>query len=348
MREHLDLLVPALAVADIDVLLLGRAANARWVSGADALWLSGTRPFAPGCVVVREPLGVHLLSTTDDGVPADVVPFDHLFPISWNPVNLMAALAAVPGLAGARRIGVDSMTPTMAQLLAATFPDAELVDGEVVLRAVRRVKSPSDVAAIRAAVELAEECLRRVLEAAIPGVTERALVGIYDEHMAARGVSTPAFEGSFVAVNGTPRTLAGDRPLERGDLVHLRAGVLRDGWEGWLSRSTVCGEGPSGRQHAGFDHWARRHDRPRRRVRSRHARRRPPRKRGGGRRGRDGSRGAERRRRARAPDGDLGGARRLRRARQRDRADHAGRARASHHPRPAVPLNRLRAVILVA
>jgi Xaa-Pro aminopeptidase len=145
----------------------------------------------------------------------------------------------------------------MAQLLAATFPDAALVDGEVVLRAVRRVKSPSDVAAIRAAVALAEECLRRVLEAAIPGVTERALVGIYDEHMAARGVSTPAFEGSFVAVNGTPRTLAGDRPLERGDLLHLRAGVLRDGWEGWLSRSTVCGEGPSGRQHAGFDHWAR-------------------------------------------------------------------------------------------
>lgn len=257
MREHLDLLLPALADADIDAVLLGRAANTRWVTGADALWLAGTRPFAPGCVVVREPLGVHLLSTTDDGIPDDVVPFDHLFPISWNPVNLMGALVARPGLAGARRIGVDSMTPLMAQLLGGTFPDAQLVDAEAVLRAVRRVKTPSDILGIRAAVELAESCLAATMKAAVPGVTERVLVGIYDQQMAARGVSTPAFEGSFVAVDGGPRSLVGDRPLERGDLVHLRAGVLRDGWEGWLARSTVCGESPSGRQHAGFDHWER-------------------------------------------------------------------------------------------
>jgi Xaa-Pro aminopeptidase len=207
--------------------------------------------------VVREPLGVHFLSATDDGVPDDVVPFDHLFPISWNPANLMGALAAVPGLAGARRLGVDSMTPLMAQLLGATFPDAELVDAETVLRAVRRVKAPSDILGIRAALDLAQECLAATISAAVPGITERALVGIYDEQMAGRGVSTPAFEGSFVAVDGAPRALVSDRPLGRGDLVHLRAGVLRDGWEGWLSRSTVCGEGPSGRQHAGFDHWDR-------------------------------------------------------------------------------------------
>ncbi|MDQ1432979.1 MAG: Xaa-Pro dipeptidase [Actinomycetota bacterium] len=257
MREHLDLLVPALAAADIDAVLLGRTANARWVTGADTLWLSGTRPFAPGCVVVREPVGVHLLSATDDGVPDDVVPFDHLIPISWNPANLMGALAAVPGLPGARRIGVDSMTPMMAQLLAATFPDAELVDAERVLREVRRVKAPSDLAGIRAALDLAQECLAAVMSAAVPGVTERGLVGIYDEQMAGRGVSTPAFEGSFVAAGGRPRSLVSDRPLERGDLVHFRAGVLRNGWEGWLARSTVCGEGPSGRQHAGFDHWER-------------------------------------------------------------------------------------------
>lgn len=257
MHEHLDRLLPALADADIDAVLLGRSANSRWVTGADALWLSGTRPFAPGCVVVREPLAVHLLSATDDGVPADVVPFDHLFPISWNPANLMGALASIPGLADARRIGVDSMTPLMAQLLGDTFPDAELVDAEAVLRAVRRVKSPTDVAGIRAALALAEECLGVVIAAAVPGTSERVLVGVYDEAMAARGVSTPAFEGSFVVFDGATRTLVSDRPLARADLVHLRAGVLRDGWEGWLARSAVCGEGPSGRQHAGFDSWER-------------------------------------------------------------------------------------------
>ena len=54
--------------------MLGRPDNARWVTGAESLWVSGTRPFAPGCVVVREPASVHLLSITDEGVPPDVTP----------------------------------------------------------------------------------------------------------------------------------------------------------------------------------------------------------------------------------------------------------------------------------
>ena len=32
-----------------------------------------------------------------------------------------------------------------------------------------------------------------------------------------------------------------DRTIVVGDVVHLRGGVLRDGWEGWLSRTAVCG-----------------------------------------------------------------------------------------------------------
>ena len=84
---------------------------------------------------------MHLLSITDEGVPPDVATESNLFPISWNPMNLMGALAAIPGLPTAARIGVDSITPMMEQLLGATFPTAELVDGESLLRTVRRVKS---------------------------------------------------------------------------------------------------------------------------------------------------------------------------------------------------------------
>ena len=38
----------------VDVLLLGREGNARYVSGAHRLFLAGERAFAPGCVVVGE------------------------------------------------------------------------------------------------------------------------------------------------------------------------------------------------------------------------------------------------------------------------------------------------------
>jgi Xaa-Pro aminopeptidase len=244
-REHLDRLVDAMADGGLDALLLGRPANTRWVTGAEALWLSGTRPFAPGCVVLRDPAVVHLLSTTDDGVPADVVPFDHLFPMSWNPATLMGALAAIPRLPDARRVGVDAMNPMMAQLLGSTLPNATLVDGETLLRGLRRHKSDADVAGLRAALALADECLDAVVTALEPGVTERALVGVFEERMARAGTSTPAFEGTFVIADADDpgRALVSDRTLAAGDTVHLRAGVLLDGWEGTRARTAVCGDG---------------------------------------------------------------------------------------------------------
>ncbi len=255
MRNHLDLLTNAMAGSGTDVLMLGRPGNARWVTGAESLWVSGTRGFAPGCVVVRQPASVHLLSITDEGVPSDVAPESNLFPISWNPMNLMGALAAIPGVSTAARIGVDSITPMMEQLLGATFPTAELVDGESLVRTVRRVKSDADVEAIRAAVSLAQECMRVTVDALTPGVRERELVGVFEEQMASRGVSTPAFEGTFVVADGTPRALVTDRVITAGDLVHLSAGVLRDGWEGWLSRTTVCSAEPSDAQRGAFRAW---------------------------------------------------------------------------------------------
>jgi Xaa-Pro dipeptidase len=255
VRDHLDLLTNAMADSGTDVLMLGRPGNARWVTGAETLWVSGTRAFAPGCVVVREPASVHLLSITDEGVPPDITPASNLFPISWNPMNLMGALAAIPGMSTAARIGVDSITPMMEQLLGATFPSAELVDGESLVRTVRRVKSDADIAGIRAALALAEESLRVTIDALTPGTRECDLVGVFEEHMSSRGVTTPAFEGMFVVADGTARSLTAERVITTGDLVHLRGGVLREGWEGWLSRSSVCGGEPSTAQQAAAGAW---------------------------------------------------------------------------------------------
>ena len=39
----------AMAERDVDALILGKEANARYVSGARRLWLAGARAFAPGC-----------------------------------------------------------------------------------------------------------------------------------------------------------------------------------------------------------------------------------------------------------------------------------------------------------
>ena len=107
----------AMSDAGLDALILGREANARYVSGAGRLWLAGARAFAPGCVLVAATGDVHLLSTSDDGVPSDV-PLEHLYAITWNPANLMARLAAKLGVTQAAvSMAEAGKRPRMAQRL---------------------------------------------------------------------------------------------------------------------------------------------------------------------------------------------------------------------------------------
>ena len=233
---------------DVDVLALGREGNARFVSDATRLWLAGTRPFAPGCVVVRETGAVHLMSVTDAGVPA-VIPPARLYPMSWNPTNIMGAVAGIPGVRDARVVGVDGLTPLFEQLFAATFPDARLADGEAVMRAARRVKSAADIECIRAAISVAEDAFDAAIAALRPGVRESDLKGVFEERMSRLGTTTPAFEGVFCVVDGEGpvRRFVSDRRIADGDRVAMSAGVLLDGWEGSLARTWPVGTPSPGR-----------------------------------------------------------------------------------------------------
>src|SRR5712691_11283483 len=92
--ERLERTLAEMARRELDVLVLGREANARYASGARRLWTAGTRPFGPGCVVVRATRQVHLLSTWDDGIP-EAIPPENLYSITWNPMNLIGAIGRI-------------------------------------------------------------------------------------------------------------------------------------------------------------------------------------------------------------------------------------------------------------
>src|SRR5947207_6038487 len=126
--------------------------------------------------------------------------------------------------------------PNPASLLAATFPNAELVDGRAAMRAARRRKLPEELEPIGRAVAIATEALAAVSTDARPGVRERDLLGRFEERMCELGTTTPAFEGTF------GRVFSSDRVLVAGERVVLDAGVLVDGYEGGLARTIVCGD----------------------------------------------------------------------------------------------------------
>jgi Xaa-Pro dipeptidase len=228
---------------DLDVLVLGRQANVRYISGAPQLWVAGTRPFGPICAFVRATGEIHLNSTWDEGIPEEI-PHENLYGLAWNPMTLMGVLQNIKGADTARRVGTDALTPTFAKLLPMAFPQAELVDGEQAMRDARRIKTPEEVQALRRALQVAEEGLAKGVAELSAGTTEQILAGALLEAEAAGGVSTPATQdAAWVTSKEHPwRRAEGDGRIREGDLVALSAGVLADGYVGEVARTHYVGE----------------------------------------------------------------------------------------------------------
>lgn len=228
---------------DLDMLVLGRQANGRYISGAPQLWVVGTRPFGPICEFVRATGEIHLNSTWDEGIPEEI-PHENLYGFAWNPMTLVGILQGIKGADTARRVGTDAMTPTFAKLLPMAFPNAELIDAEPAMQAARRIKTPEEVQALRRALVVAEEGLAAGVAALDPGITENALAGAVLEAEAAGGVSTPATQdAAWVTSKEHPwRRADGDGRVRDGDLVVVAAGVLADGYVAEVARTLYVGE----------------------------------------------------------------------------------------------------------
>ncbi|MDT7764110.1 MAG: hypothetical protein QOC63_3530, partial [Mycobacterium sp.] len=209
---------------DLDALMLGGVGDVRHVSGARQLGRSGVLPFAPVSVVVRETGRVHLLSTWDEGIPPEIAR-DDLYRLSWNPANLAADLAKIPGLREARRVGTDGLTPMFTGLIAQLVTPAELVDAAPVMVSARRTKTPDEITCLEVASAIAEAALGEMEDALAPGITERELLGIYDERIASLGAPMPPSESVCFATPSRGavrfRHLASDRPIGEGELVVL-------------------------------------------------------------------------------------------------------------------------------
>jgi Xaa-Pro aminopeptidase len=236
-----------MAADGIDILITGRESNARYIAGVPRLWLAGSRPFGPGCILVGETGAIHLVSTWDEGVPDDI-PHENLHGITFNGANTLKMLQGVAGASTAQTVATDGLMPSSAKLIQTAFPSAELIDGEAVMRRVRRIKLPEEISAIRTSVRLAEHALSAVAAAFTIGITERQLTARFMEAMAAAGITTPTSQD--VAWITSPEQnwarSSRDRPVAPGDLVAVDAGLLCDGYIGEIGRTMSLGAAEPG------------------------------------------------------------------------------------------------------
>jgi Xaa-Pro aminopeptidase len=231
-----------MAAHDLDILVLGRQANVRYVTGAPQLWIAGTRPFGPVCVVVRAAGGIYLNSIADEGIPEEIG-HDHLYGLAWNPMTLIAVLQNIDGASTARRVGIDALSPTFAKLLPMAFPKAQLVDGESAMQAARRIKTPEELTAMSTALRVAEDGIAAAVAELQPGTALKTLAGAVLEAMAARGVSTPATQdAAWVTSRDDPGRRDGEGCAQSADLVVFSAGALADGYVGEVARTWPVGD----------------------------------------------------------------------------------------------------------
>jgi Xaa-Pro dipeptidase len=225
-----DRVFDAMATVGLDVLVLGRRDSVAYATGARSLWTAGSRPYGPACVLVGAARSIHLLSSWDEGVPPEV-PFAHLYGVTWNGAILAGALAAIPGLAAARGIGVDALSPGFERMARRLAPGAELVPADDLMRAVRALKLPAEVARIRAAVAVAGAAVEAAGAAVAGGAGPTAARAAALQAAARRGVTVP-----------TSGVSAWPCDPENGARFHLDVGLLVDGYEGGLGRTLPGGD----------------------------------------------------------------------------------------------------------
>ncbi len=235
MNARLQRLIDALPGAGIDVMLVSNLVNVRYLSGytgSNGLALIGpdTRWFLTDFRYLEQ-------AATE---------VDPSFERGRSQRDLLEGISErLPG--ADLRMGFEDGHLTVRQhaRLRDLLPDrVELVPAGPIVERLRRVKEPAEVAAIRAAAELADEALLRLLSRAVAGRTERALAIELDRHMLDLGAQRPGFETIIAAgANGAlPHATPRDVEVRRGEMLVIDWGATLGGYCSDCTRTVAVSE----------------------------------------------------------------------------------------------------------
>lgn len=175
-------------------------------------------------------------------------------PIDWqlftfadgtDPLSAYQAAAKALDLAG-RRIGIEALAMRVKELrlMEAAAPGARLEEAEHIFGALRMVKDETEIAAMRRAVKITEDALQGVLDTFTVGMTEKQIASELLANLLKGGAERLPFEPIVVAGSNSalPHAIAGDRPVQRGDLLLLDFGITIDGYNSDITRTFAVGE----------------------------------------------------------------------------------------------------------
>ncbi len=233
--------VGALIAQGLDGLLVTLSANIRWLTG-----FSGSAGYL--LVTAR---GTTVLVTDfryETQAPEEV---DGRVEVVIERNNVRERLARVIESCGLRNLGIEGHVLTvhecrrLEQLLP--VPLTPVVD---LVEEWRQVKDAGEVASIRAAADLAQEALERLLPTVRVGQTEHTVAARLEAEL--RGLGSEWHPFQTIVASGPrsalPHGRSSSRAIERGDLLLIDFGATVDGYCSDLTRVFVVGAPPTERQ----------------------------------------------------------------------------------------------------
>lgn len=225
--------------AGVEALLLGATTSLRYFTGLS--WHGSERLVG---AIVHASGGLEYVSPRFEldkvaqivGVPGEILTWEE----HESPYRLVADRLK-PGA----RLAVDDQVQLFTwHGLRREIDDARLVDAWPLTNAIRRRKSPAEIALMSRAKAITIEVQRRARESLVPGVRASEVTRFIDrQHSLLGGQGGSSFcIVSFGEDTSLPHGGEGDRALSDGDVVLIDTGTRLDGYTSDITRTYVFGE----------------------------------------------------------------------------------------------------------
>ena len=175
----------------------------------------------------------------------DMLPFFYNEDASHWPHAFRQAVEAL-GLQQAR-IGVEPIHLRVLELryLEAAAPEAEFPSASEVLASLREIKDEGELAAMREAVNIAQDALHEALQAFRAGITEKELAAELVAQLLRRGSESELPFQPIVAAgpnSANPHAVPTERPIQAGDLLIIDWGATYNGYFSDITRTFAIGD----------------------------------------------------------------------------------------------------------
>lgn len=124
--------------------------------------------------------------------------------------------------------------------LKAALPDCRIVDAESDISGLRAVKTPADIEALGAAIDISERALARVLEQVRIGQTEKQIESLLVQALFAEGADDQSFAPIVAAGSNSAQPHAqarADYAVQAGDALLLDFGARKNGFCADITRT---------------------------------------------------------------------------------------------------------------